>query len=69
MFATLAQWRYPDRNDIQKVVEIAAKFVPRDHLTEIPVGRRNEPNIHSMGAPASQALEPLLLQNPRELGL
>ena len=64
-----AKRRYPDREDVQSIVQVGAEMrIP--HLdVEVAVRRANETNIHFDGARASQAFELLLLQHTKKLYL
>src|SRR6266481_1222311 len=69
VFASLPQRREQDRKNIQAIIEVAAKFVPLDHVVQIPVGRSYEPDVYLMGPSAAQPLELLLLQHAEKLWL
>src|SRR5882724_2587830 len=47
VFLTFTQRRYPDRKYTQAVVQITSEFAGCNHLFEIAIGRRDEPNIGS----------------------
>ena len=61
VFPALPQRRQRYRKHIQTIVEVAAKFVALHHVTQIPVGRSDEPNVHLMSPTAAQAFELLFL--------
>ena len=65
----LAQRRIENRKDVEAIVEIAAELLVGDHLREIAVGCRDEPDVDADGAGAAQPLELLLLQHTQELRL
>ena len=65
----LAQRRIEDREHVEAIVEIAAELLVGDHLREIAVGRRHEPDVDADGAVAAQPLELLLLQHAQEFRL
>src|SRR6266852_6586913 len=69
VFPALPQRWQRDRKHIQTVVEVAAKFVALHHVTQIPVGRSDEPNVHLMSPSAAQAFELLFLQDTQQFGL
>ena len=69
VFRMISQRRRNDGEDLQPVIQIAAKeFVPH-HLGQIPVRRRHQPDVDGDGACAAQSLEGLLLQSAQQLGL
>src|SRR5439155_1257167 len=47
VFLTFPQRWYPDRKYMQAVVQITSEFAGCNHLFEIAIGRRDEPNIGS----------------------
>ena len=55
--------------DIQPVVEVAAKLASIHHFREIAIRGSHEPNIHVVSPSATQALELLFLQYAQELRL
>ena len=65
----LAQRRIENREHVEAVVEIAAELLVGDHLREVAVGRRDQPDVDADGPGAAQALELLLLQHAQELRL
>src|SRR6266849_5818646 len=69
VFATRPQWWQRNREHIQTVVEVAAKFVALHHLHQISIGRRYQANVHLVSSSAAQALELLLLQDTQQFGL
>src|SRR5262249_29743421 len=52
-----------NRKDLQSIEKIFAKGRLLDHAGEIPVRRRDHPNINFVGASAAEPFEFLLLQN------
>ena len=69
VFAAFTQRWQQDREHIQTVVEVAAKFAPLHHLRQITVRGSHQPNVHLMSASAAQAFELLFLQNAQQFGL
>src|SRR6266851_7491254 len=69
VFATRPQRWQRNREHIQTVVEVAAKFVPLDHLHQISVGRSYQANVHLVSPSAAQAFELLFLQDTQQFGL
>src|SRR5437588_6696451 len=69
VLAALAQWRQRDRENIQTVVEVDAKFAPLHHLHQVTVCCRHQPNVHLVSTSAAQAFELLFLQDTQQLGL
>src|ERR1700756_4221769 len=61
VFLTFPQRRYPDRKYMQAVVQITSEFAGCDHLFEIAIGRRDEPNISSSRVNAPQPFKFALL--------
>src|SRR4029077_10211165 len=62
VFLTFPQWRYPDRKYMQAVVQITSEFPGLNHLFEVTVSGRYEPNIHSSRVSAPQSFKFTLLQ-------
>ncbi len=69
VFAALPQRWQQDREHVQTIVEVAAKFAPLHHVRQISVGRSHEPNVHLVSPGAAQALELLFLQDAQQFGL
>ncbi len=69
IFSAVPQGRYPDREYVQAVKEITAKFLVRDHLLEIAVSGRYQANVHFSRMRAAQPLKFPLLQYPQQLRL
>ena len=55
--------------DIQTIVEVAAKFASIHHLRQIPIGCSHQPYVHLVSPSAAQALEFLFLQYAQQFGL
>ena len=53
----VAQRRQLDRKYVQPIVEIASKLTLGNHLRQVPVCRRNEPDVCFDGAGRSESLE------------
>ena len=66
---TLAQRRHADRNHCQAVIQIVAKRAVRDHLLEVPVGRRDDANVHLNRTGLADLVDLALLQHPKDLHL
>src|SRR6202140_4670070 len=58
-----------NREYIQTVIEVAAKFAPLHHVHQISVGRGDQTNVHSVSSSTAQALEFLFLQDTQQFGL
>jgi hypothetical protein len=69
VFATIPQRRQGDRENIQTIVQVAAKFLTVHHSLEVPVRSGDEAYVYAMGPTTSKAFEFLLLQNTEELRL
>src|SRR6202035_4911188 len=69
VFLTFPQRRYPDRKYMQAVVQITSEFAGCNHLFEIAIGRRDEPNIDSSRVNAPQSFKFALLQCTQQLRL
>src|SRR5258708_14914250 len=54
---------------IQAIVEVAAIFLFRDHLSEAGMRGRQHPHIDSLSSVTAHSLKLLLLKHPKELGL
>ncbi len=67
--AALAQRRIENRKHVEAVVQVAPELLVGDHLGEIAVGRRDEPDVDADGAVAAQPLELLFLQHAQEFRL
>ena len=61
--------RQHDREHVEAVIEVAAEFPVRDHLRQVAVRGGHQPHVHPDGPRAAQALELLLLQGAKQLGL
>src|SRR5258705_12793087 len=57
VFPALSKRRQKDREDVQTIVQITAKLTSRYHLAEIPIGCRDQSDIHFVGSTASQSFE------------
>jgi hypothetical protein len=57
VFLTFPQGRYPDRKYMQAIVQITSEFAGCNHLFEIAIGRRDEPNIGSSRVSAPQSFK------------
>src|SRR5580700_7330433 len=69
VFLTFPQRWYPDRKYMQAVVQITSEFAGCNHLFEIAIGRRDEPNIDSSRVSAPESFKFALLQCPQQLRL
>jgi hypothetical protein len=69
VFATIPQRRQDDRENIQTIVQVAAKFLTVHHLLEVPVRSGDEAYVYAMGPTTSEPFEFLFLQNTEELRL
>src|SRR6266849_6975912 len=69
IFWARPQWWQQHRENIQTIIEVAAKFAPVHHLHQITVRCRHQTNVHLMSPTAAQALELLFLQHAQQLGL
>ena len=58
-----------DRDNVQAVVEIAAKLVAIHHVFQFGAGRRNNAHIHLYGLGAADPFELSLLKNAQQLHL
>src|SRR4029077_8530486 len=69
IFFSVPQRRHSNREYMQAVVEIAAKFSRSNHLFEISIGSRNQTDIHLPGMSASQSFKFPLLQSAQQFRL
>src|SRR6201997_2567543 len=69
VFATIPQRRQGDRENIQTIVQVAAKFLTVHHSLEVPVRSGDEAYVYAMGPTTSKPFEFLFLQNTEELRL
>jgi hypothetical protein len=69
VFATIPQRRQGDRENIQTIVQVAAKFLTVHHSLEVPVRSCDEAYVYAMGPTTSKPFEFLFLQNAEELRL
>src|SRR5208282_4940908 len=69
VFAAFPQWWQQDGEDIQTIVEVAAKFASIRHLCQIPIGCSHQSHVHLVSPGAAQALEFLFLQYAEQFGL
>jgi len=69
VFATIPQRRQGDRENIQPIVQVAAKFLTVHHSLEVPMRSGDEAYVYAMGPTTSKAFEFLFLQNTEELRL
>ena len=65
----LAQWGHGDRKDIEPIKKIRSKLSVANHLGEVAMRGRNQPDIGADSACAAQALKFLLLQHTEQLWL
>jgi len=54
---------------MQPIVQIVLESSLTDELTEVPVGRGNDANIHPLGPFGAERLDFSLLQDPQQFGL
>ena len=69
IFATIAQCRNLNRENVQTIVKVAAKRAVRHQPTQIGVRRCNDANIHANRPRRAQPFELLLLQHAQQLRL
>ena len=69
VFAALAKRRQREGNDIEPVIEIAAKITALDHSGEGNVGGGDDPNIDMDGVRFSEPFDLALLKSAQEFGL
>src|SRR6266446_8013764 len=69
VFAALTQRWQQDGEDIQTIIEIAAKFSTIHHLRQISIRCSNQPNVHLVSPRTPQPLELLFLQDAQQFGL
>src|SRR6516164_1391527 len=69
VLATFAQRREQNRKHVEAVVQVTAKFIARDHLSKIMMGRRHQTDINAMRTSTAQTLKLLLLQDAQQLRL
>src|SRR5438445_13631325 len=67
--AALPQWWQRNRENIQTVVKVDAKFATLYHFRQVTVCCSDQPYIHLVSPSATQALELLFLQDTEQLGL
>src|ERR1700687_3301224 len=63
---TLSQRRNINRENVQPVVEVAAKLLLLDHFFQAVVSGGDNSDVHSSGHSATQSFEFALLQDPQE---
>ena len=63
------QWWQQHGENIQSIVEVAAKLASIHHLRQITIRGSHQPNIHLVSPGATQALELLFLQYTQQFGL
>jgi len=69
IIAAVSQRWDADWKNVQAIIEITAKFLFRDHGSEIGIRSCQYPNIDLLGVSAAQPLELLLLQDSEKLRL
>jgi hypothetical protein len=69
VFATIAQRRHGDREDIEPVEQIRPESSVFDHLREIAMCCRDQADIGSYCLCAAQPLELVFLEDTEEFGL
>jgi hypothetical protein len=69
VFVSLPQRRQHNREHIQPVVEIAAKFAAARHPGQVTVRRSHQPNVHLVSLCTAQAFELLFLKDTQEFRL
>ena len=69
VFNALAKRRQGKRDDVEAVVEVAAKGAFANHGSKRSVGGGNDADIEIGGTVGSEALDLALLQNAQQLGL
>ncbi len=69
VFPSLPQRRNANREHVQSVKQIAAKFAFCDHFLEVTVSGCNQPYIYFPGVDAAQTFEFAFLQSTQKLGL
>ena len=65
----LAQRRHPDREDVQPVVEVLAEAAFADQADQIPVGRRDQPEVDLDLVLAADRIDLAVLQGAQQLHL
>ncbi len=69
VLAPLAQRRHPQGHHAQAIEEVLAKSSPGDQRAQIPVGGRDDPDVHPEAVGAADSLDLVLLEHPEQLGL
>ncbi len=69
IFGTLAECRNLDGENVQAIVEVAAKGALGDALGKIGVGGGDDTDVNSLGAIAAEAFEFLLLKDAEKFRL
>src|SRR5262245_36779111 len=69
IFTSLAQWGELDGKHVQTVIQIASKFLSRNHLGQVSMCCRHYSDIDSMRPAAAETFELLLLQNAQQFRL
>ena len=64
-----AKRRNRDRKHRQPEVQVFAELTRRDGGLQMPIGRRDDADVHLQRDRAADALEPLFLQGPQDLRL
>ncbi len=65
----LAQRRQRERENAEPVIQVAAKLAVGDHLGQIAIGGRHQPDVHFDGPHAAQPLELVFLKSAQQLRL
>ncbi len=69
VFATLAQGRHADGEDVDAVEQVLAKGAGGDHLLQILVGGGDQPDVGALGARATDGAKLPLLHHAQQFRL
>jgi hypothetical protein len=64
VLAPLAQRRHPQGHHAQAIEEVLAESSPGDQRAQIPVGGRDDPDVHPEAVGAADPLDLVLLEHP-----
>ncbi|RMW17123.1 hypothetical protein ALO97_05609 [Pseudomonas syringae pv. tagetis] len=69
VFTALTQWRQFQRDDVQAVVQVAAKLIGLAQGIKVGLGRRNDSAIHGNGLIGAKPFKGSLLKDAQQLDL
>src|SRR5215469_156968 len=69
VFDTIAEGRRANGKHLQAVIEVGAELFFSNHLSQVAIGGRNQPDVHLYGTRTAEPLALALLQRAQQLGL